>query len=186
MSRAATMISKPGRMGVAAASRASTAKAFSEAGRAPLIAGILTKPLRVIPDERGRLFEMLRCDEPLFQQFGQVYCTTVNCGAVKGWHYHKQQVDNFVCVSGMIKLVAYDNRPESSTKGVISEFFIGVHNPMLVQIPAGVYHGFKGLTEPEAIVINMPTEPYDREQPDEYRLDARSKEIPYDWSRHDG
>ena len=151
-----------------------------------LIRGLRTKLLRMIPDERGRLFEMLRRDEPLFQQFGQVYCTTINFGVVKGWHYHKKQIDNFVCVGGMIKLVAYDSRTASATKGLVNEFFIGAHNPMLVQIPAGVYHGFKGLTEPEAVVINIPTEPYHHKRPDEYRLDPHQSEVPYDWSRRDG
>ncbi len=151
-----------------------------------LIKGIQTKPLRVMPDERGRLFEMLRHDEPMFLKFGQVYCTSVHCGVVKGWHYHKKQIDNFVCVSGMIKLVSYDGRPGSPTKGLVNEFFIGTHNPMLVQIPAGVHHGFKGLTEPEAIVINIPTEPYHHGRPDEYRLDPHHSDIPYDWSRRDG
>ena len=151
-----------------------------------LINGLRTKPLRVIPDERGRLVEMLRRDEPLFRRFGQVYCTSVNAGVVKGWHDHKKQIDNFVCVSGMIKLVAYDGRRDSPTKGLINEFFIGTHNPLLVQIPAGVSHGFKGLTEPEAIVINIPTEPYHRKRPDEYRLDPHRSDIPYDWNRKDG
>lgn len=151
-----------------------------------LINGIVTKALRVIPDERGRLFEMLRRDEELFTKFGQIYCTTVNAGVVKGWHYHKKQVDNFVCVSGMIKLVAYDGRAGSPTKGLVNEFFIGVHNLMLVRIPAGVHHGFKGLSEPEAIVMNIPTEPYHHHRPDEYRLDPHHNDIPYDWDRHDG
>ena len=151
-----------------------------------LIRGLRTKALRVIPDERGRLFEMLRRDEPLFQQFGQVYCTSVEQGVVKGWHLHKKQVDNFVCVSGMIKLVAYDGRPRSSTKGRINEFFLGTHNPLLVQIPAGVHHGFKGLSYPEAIIINISTEPYYHQRPDEYRLDPHQNDIPYDWSRKDG
>ena len=150
------------------------------------INGLRTKPLRVMSDERGRLFEILRRDDSIFSKFGQVYCTTVGEGVVKGWHYHKKQVDNFVCVSGMIKLVAYDSRRGSSTKGLINEFFIGTHNPLLVQIPAGVYHGFKGVSHPEAIVINVPTEPYRHVRPDEYRLAAHSGEIPYDWSRKDG
>jgi dTDP-4-dehydrorhamnose 3,5-epimerase len=151
-----------------------------------LIDGIRVKPLKVIPDERGRLFEMLRSDEELFIKFGQAYCTTAQFGAVKGWHYHKRQIDNFVCVSGMIKLVAYDGREASPTRGVVNEFFIGVHNPCLVQIPAGVYHGFKGISDPESTVINLPTEPYHHDQPDEYRLPAHAKEIPYDWDRKDG
>jgi dTDP-4-dehydrorhamnose 3,5-epimerase len=150
------------------------------------IKGVQTKALTVIPDERGRLFEMLRRDEPIFQAFGQVYCTTVNAGVVKGWHYHKRQTDYFVCVSGMIKLVAFDDRPDSPTRGLVNEFFIGIHNPMLVTIPPGVLHGFKGLSDPEAVVINTPTEPYNHAQPDEFRLDSRSPEVPYDWDRKDG
>ena len=151
-----------------------------------LISGVQVKPLKVIPDERGRLFEMLRRDEPLFTKFGQVYCTTVNTGIVKGWHYHKEQVDHFVCVTGMIKLVAYDGRKGSPTHGVVNEFFIGVYNQQLVQIPPWVLHGFKGLSNPESVVINVPTEPYNHEPPDEYRVNPHSGEIPYDWSQKDG
>ena len=158
----------------------------SGGGGMRLIRGVRTKPLRVIPDERGRLFEMLRRDERLFLKFGQVYCTTVERGVVKGWHVHTRQVDNFVCVAGMIKLVAYDGRAGSPTKGIINEFFMGVHNQLLVQIPAGVHHGFKGLTDPEAVVINISTEPYHRRRPDERRLDPRHNDIPYDWARKGG
>ncbi len=151
-----------------------------------LIKGVLTKPLKVIPDERGRLFEMLRKDDPIFRKFGQVYCTTVNYGVVKGWHYHKKQYDNFVCVGGMIKLVAFDDRPGSPTKGTANEFFIGTHNPLLVQIPPRVLHGFKGLTEPESVVINVATEPYHHGRPDEYRVDPHTGAVAYDWNRRDG
>ena len=150
-----------------------------------LINGVRTKPLRVIPDERGRLFEMLRRDDPIFKKFGQVYCTTVNTGVVKGWHYHKKQLDHFVCVGGMIKLVVYDDRAGSPSKGLINEFFIGTHNPLLVQIPPRVWHGFKGISVPEAIVINIPTEPYHHKRPDEYRTDPYQNDIPYDWNAVD-
>ena len=151
-----------------------------------LIKGVRAKPLKLISDERGRLFEMLRRDDAFFIKFGQVYCTMVSPGVVKGWHYHKQQVDNFVCVSGMIKLVCYDGRSGSRTKGVVNEFFIGTYNPMLVQIPAKVHHGFKGISDQEAIVINISTEPYHHQHPDEYRLDPHQNDIPYSWDRRDG
>ena len=151
-----------------------------------LIKGIQTKALKVIPDERGRLFEILRRDEPLFTKFGQVYCTTVHHGVVKGWHYHKKQTDHFVCVHGMIKLVAYDGRKGSPTHGVVNEFFIGVYNPMLVVIPPHVLHGFKGISHSEAIVINVPDEPYHHGRPDEYRVDPHHGDVPYDWDRVDG
>lgn len=151
-----------------------------------MIQGVETKKLRVIPDERGRLMEILRVDDDLFSQFGQVYMTTAYPGVVKGWHYHKKQTDHFSVVKGMIKLVLYDSRENSPTKGEVNEFFLGEHNPLLVKIPPLVFHGFKCISQQEAICINVPTEPYNYQQPDEFRADPHEGDIPYDWERRDG
>lgn len=150
-----------------------------------MIEGVETKKLIVHNDERGRLAELLRADDKIFTKFGQVYITTAYPGAVKGWHYHKKQYDYFSCVKGMIKLVLYDSRNNSKTKGEINEFFIGVHNPLLVRIPPDVYHGFKGISDEEAIVVNVITEPYNPKDPDEFRVDPYNNDIPYDWKRKD-
>lgn len=151
-----------------------------------MIEGVKIKKLKVIPDERGRLMEMLRADDELFIKFGQVYLTTAYPGVVKGWHYHKKQTDNMVIVKGMMKVVLYDKREGSSTKSEINEFFMGIHNPILLQIPPLVFHGFKCISEEEAMVINCPTETYDYEDPDEFRIDPHKNDIPYDWEREDG
>ena len=152
-----------------------------------MIDGVKVKKLRVIPDERGRLTEILRSDDKdFFIKFGQVYVTTAYPGVVKAWHYHKKQTDCFACVSGMMKIVLYDGREDSPTKGEVNEFFAGIHNPILIQVPPGVLHGFKCISEHEAIVINCPTEPYNHEDPDEYRVDPHDNDIPYDWARKDG
>jgi dTDP-4-dehydrorhamnose 3,5-epimerase len=151
-----------------------------------MIEGVAVKPLRVLCDERGRLMEMLRSDDELFKGFGQVYLTTAYPGAVKAWHYHRKQWDHFVVVAGMMKIVLYDPREASPTKGQINEFFAGVHNPILLQIPPMVYHGFKCISECEAVVINCPTEVYRYKDPDEYRVAPHGGEIPYDWARKDG
>jgi dTDP-4-dehydrorhamnose 3,5-epimerase len=151
-----------------------------------LIEGVKIKKLRVIPDERGRLMEMLRCDDDLFIKFGQAYMTSAYPGVVKGWHYHMKQTDNFVVVRGMMKVVLYDSREDSPTKGEVNEFFMGTHNPILLQIPPYVFHGFKCIGEEEALVVNFPTEPYNYEEPDEYRVHPHDNDIPYDWTRKDG
>ena len=130
--------------------------------------------------------EMLRCDDDFFTKFGQVYMTAAYPGVVKGWHYHKIQADNLIIIKGMMKVVLYDDRKNSKTHKEINEFFVGEHNPTLIHIPAGILHGFKCISDDEAICINIPTEPYNYEKPDEYRLDPHSKEIPYDWTRKDG
>ena len=151
-----------------------------------MIQGVKTRQLKRIPDERGYLMEMFRSDWPEFEEFGQTYITAVYPGVVKGWHYHKLQDDNFICVSGMAKVVLYDGRKDSATFGEINEFFIGVLNPMLVQIPKGVYHGFKGISEELTLIVNIPTRTYNYSDPDEFRLPAHTNEIPYDWNRNDG
>ena len=150
------------------------------------IDGVKIKALRSIPDERGRLMEILRSDDALFEQFGQVYLTTAYPGVVKAWHYHKLQTDNFAVVKGMMKVVLYDDREGSPTRGVIEEHFMGEHNTMLLQIPKGVYHGFKCISENEALVINIPTNTYNYAEPDEYRLPPHGGPIPYDWACKDG
>lgn len=151
-----------------------------------MIHDVQVKKLRVIPDDRGRLMEMLRADDECFEAFGQVYLSTTYPGVVKAWHYHKLQKDHFVCVKGMVKLVLADTRDGSPTKGQIDEFVIGEHNPLLVQVPIGVYHGWKCLGGEEAYVINVPTKTYDYREPDEYRLDPHSNDvIAYDWTTKD-
>jgi len=151
-----------------------------------MIEGVRVKKLKVIPDERGRLMEMLRADDDLFVKFGQVYMTTAYPGVVKGWHYHKRQIDNMVVIKGMIKVVLYDSRKDSKTYGEVNEFFMGEHNPILVQIPPFVYHGFKCISEEESMAINCPTEVYNYDLPDEFRVDPHNNDIPYDWKRKDG
>ncbi|MBU0568539.1 dTDP-4-dehydrorhamnose 3,5-epimerase family protein [bacterium] len=151
-----------------------------------MIEGVRIKKLKVIPDERGRLMEILRNDDEIFKDFGQVYMTTAYPGVVKAWHYHKVQTDNMAVLSGMMKIVLYDSRKGSPTFGQVNEFFTGDHNPILLQIPNMVYHGFKCISQKEAVVVNIPTEAYNYKEPDEFRIDAHNNDIPYDWARKDG
>ncbi|MFL5766416.1 MAG: dTDP-4-dehydrorhamnose 3,5-epimerase family protein [Actinomycetota bacterium] len=145
------------------------------------IDGVWEKPLTVHPDERGRLMEILRADDDGFRKFGQVYMTTTYPGVVKAWHLHKVQDDNFCCVKGMVKLVLFDGRDDSPTRGTLREYFLGDHNPMLVRVPAGVHHGWKCVSTEEAIVINAASEPYNHASPDESRMPWDAPEIPYSW-----
>jgi len=148
-----------------------------------MIDGVKVKKLKVIPDERGRLMEILRRDDDIFEKFGQVYITTARPGAVKAWHWHAKQNDNFTCVRGRMRLALYDARAKSPTYKEINDFVISLEEPMLVHIPGGVYHGFKCISDEEAMVINTVTMPYNYKKPDEYRIDAYVNDIPYDWRK---
>ena len=146
-----------------------------------MIDGVILRELKPIPDERGWLMELMRSDWDLFEKFGQVYLTTVYPGVVKAWHYHKKQTDNMICIKGMLKLVLYDSRKSSSTYKEVNEIFFGEQKPLLVKIPPLVYHGFKAIGRETAYDINVPTQPYNYKEPDEFRLPPDTKQIPYDW-----
>ena len=145
-----------------------------------MIDGVMTQDsCEVIPDERGRLMECLRCDDELFIKFGQLYMTTTLPGVVKGWHLHHVQYDNIVCVKGMIKLVLYDGRDGlRPAEGRIDEFFMGDHNPLLVRVPPEVQHGWKCVGTDEAFIVNAPTEVYDYDAPDQDELPPRHRPDP--------
>jgi len=146
-----------------------------------LIEGVKIKKLKTIPDERGRLVEILRNDDDVYKKFGQVYITTNYPGVVKAWHMHSLQEDNVCCISGMIKLVLFDGRKKSTSFGKLMELFIGNNNMNLIQIPKNIYHGWKCISQTESIVINIPDRTYNYDNPDEIRLPFDTDKIPYDW-----
>jgi len=145
-----------------------------------VIEGVEVVPLRRIPDERGTIFHMLRATDPHFQKFGEIYFSTVYKGVVKGWHRHRGMTLNYACVAGRIKLVLYDDRRGSPTQGEIQEIFLGPDSYALVIIPPEVWNGFKGMSDPYAIVANCCTEPHDPAR--STRLDPFKNTIPYDWT----
>lgn len=151
-----------------------------------LIEGVQSKNLEVFADQRGRLMELVRADEDIFAGFGQVYMTTTLPGVIKAWHLHRKQTDMVACILGMIRLVIYDDRPNSPTCGRFNQFFMGTHAPMVVRVPPGLYHGWQCISVEEAVIINTVTHPYNTANPDEERLDPHNCHIVFDWHTRDG
>jgi dTDP-4-dehydrorhamnose 3,5-epimerase len=149
-----------------------------------MIEGVRVTPLRQIPDERGTVMHMLRADDPHFERFGEIYFSTVYHGAIKGWHLHERMTINYAIPVGAIKLVLFDDRQDSKTRGEVQELFVGDGNYALVTVPPHVWNGFKGIASPYSVVANCATIPHD---PAEIvRLDPFSPKIPYDWSLRHG
>ncbi len=144
-----------------------------------MINGIIIKPLKKIADERGSIMHMLRSTDPEFEKFGEIYFSTVYPGVIKGWHLHKIMALNYAVVKGNIKLVLFDNRNDSSTKGEVQEVFLGDKNYCFVKIPPGIINGFKGIGTEEAIIANCATHPHDTEEI--VRFDPFTKDVPYNW-----
>lgn len=145
-----------------------------------MIEGVIVKKLNKIPDERGCIMHMLRNDTPEFKRFGEIYFSTIYPGAIKGWHIHTKMTLNYAVPIGMIKLVLYDARENSSTKGALMELFIGEDNYSLITIPPGIWNGFKGIGNKLALVANCATDPHD---PNEiFRMDPLNNNIiSYNW-----
>jgi len=149
-----------------------------------VIEGVQLIPLRRIPDERGTIMHMLRATDPHFSQFGEIYFSTIYNGVIKGWHRHREMSLNYAVPFGRIKLVLYDDREGSPTRGELMEVFLGPDRYELAIVPPEVWNGFKGMSDPYAIVANCCTHPHDPSRSS--RLDPFQNHIPYDWGvRHE-
>lgn len=152
------------------------------------IKGVEIKELAVHKDRRGLLMEFLRNDEQIFEKFGQAYMTLVKASVAKGWHYHKKQTDHFICVEGRALIALFDMRSNSPTRGESQKIIIaapdlnGKH--LLVKIPKGVCHGFCAYHCEQAKIVNIPTQHYNYQKPDEYRFPWNDPSIKFNWPKN--
>lgn len=145
-----------------------------------MIEGVKIILLKQIPDERGKIMHMLKSTDPHFEEFGEIYFSVAYPGVIKGWHLHTKQTQFYAVISGMIKLVLYDERKQSKTRGDLMEIFTGEDNYQLIRIPVGVVNGYKTIGTKPAIVANCSTEPHDPTET--IRYDPLNSHIKYDWS----
>jgi len=149
-----------------------------------MIDGVKIVPLRQIVDERGKIMHMLKSTDPHFIAFGEIYFSCAWPGTVKAWHIHQRMTVNNAVISGRAKLVLYDLREDSPTRGELQELYLGEDNYVLAQIPPGIANGYKAYGDKMVILANAGTEPHD---PTEMlRMAPDTDEIPYDWARRDG
>lgn len=145
------------------------------------IEGVNVRPLKLLPNSRGRLMEIARNDEPDHLGFAQVYLTSTFPGVIKAWYRHRQQIDQIASLSGLVKLVLFDSRAGSPSQDVVQEIYLGDLAPRLVRIPPGVWHGFQAVGQAEAFLLHLNSAAFDPAAPDEERLDQTDPRIPYAW-----
>jgi dTDP-4-dehydrorhamnose 3,5-epimerase len=149
-----------------------------------MIDGVIVKPLHQIADERGKVMHMFRADDPDFERFGEIYFSVVYPGAIKAWHLHVEMALNYAVPAGNIKMVLYDDREGSKTRGDLMELFTGPDDYKLIHVPPRVWNGFKGIGTVPALVANCATIGHRKDEI--VRLDPLSKTIPYDWALKHG
>lgn len=144
-----------------------------------MIDGVKIKDLKVFRDDRGQVMHMLRRDDELFTRFGEIYFSITNPGIIKAWKKHLEKTQLFAVPRGNIKLVIFDDRPESPSKGKVEEFFLGEENYRLIRIPRGVWYGFKALGQTASMIVNCADIPHDPNEIQQMPYD--SQHIPYQW-----
>ena len=146
-----------------------------------MIYGVKIKQLVRHMDDRGDLMEILRDDDEMFIEFGQVYVSAVFPGIAKAWHCHEHQTDSFCVLRGNARIGLFDDRPDSPTCGETQSIVCGDLKPLAVQIPPLVWHGFAAVGAELALVLNVPNRHYDADAPDELRRPLEDPSIPFDW-----
>jgi dTDP-4-dehydrorhamnose 3,5-epimerase len=132
--------------------------------RSPTIEGVIVKDLRVNLDGRGDVIELW--SKPWVESEGlvypeHVYQSATDYGVVKCWHLHDHHTDQFTVTRGKLQVTLVDIRPDSPTYGHVNPLFLGGQRPRLIKIPPMVMHGWKALTPPEVIVVNLQSHIYD-------------------------
>jgi len=158
--------------------------ATAEGVRRELIDGVKIREARTIPDDRGTICVAYDprwgfTEEPMVY----AYEVTIRPGAVKGWILHETYDDRLFLAAGSVRWVLFDDRPDSPTRGRLSELFFDHHHRSLLRIPRGVWHAVQNVGGEDSRMVNFPTAPYDYENPDKTRLPLDTDRIPYVFDR---
>ena len=144
-----------------------------------MIEGVIISPRKQLIDERGKIMHMLRNDDEIFKNFGEIYFSCTFPGSIKAWHLHKKMTLNYSVIFGKIKLVLFDDRENSPTKNQHQELILSPKNYFLVTIPPLIWNGFKGIGKTESIIANCLTIPHDEREM--VRKDPSDKKFNYNW-----
>lgn len=142
---------------------------------------LVIEPLKQIEDQRGAVLHMLRCDSPLFTEFGEIYFSVVYPGVVKAWKRHHKMTQHFTVPVGCIRLVIFDDRKNSSGRGKVEVLQLGRPDHYnLVRMPPLVWYGFQGTDKQPSLIANCTNIPHDPEEVEVIPEDDAT--IPYKWS----
>lgn len=143
------------------------------------IAGVEIVELGNVLTRSGTLLELFRKDwAPIRIDVQQVNYVQLNAGGVTDWHRHELQTDHLVGVGGNIKLALFDGRAQSPTGGQSDIVRLGALRPVMVIVPPGVWHALRNESGEPAGYLNVIDRTYDHADPDNWRLDSRTTDIP--------
>ena len=145
-----------------------------------IIEGVVLTPLKQIKDERGAVFHVMKNNSETFYSFGEAYFSKINEKIVKGWKSHKEMKQNFCVPYGKLKLVLFDNRINSNSKGVINEIILSDdQNYIRVTIPENIWYSFKCLSDDYCLLLNIANIKHKKNE--SIQMDLNNNIIPYTW-----
>ena len=144
-----------------------------------LIDGVEIREVLNVPKSNGYLTEMYRLDWDLGPLVDQIFQVVLLPGAISAWHAHATTLDRLFVSTGLIRIVLYDSRADSPTRGQLNDFRFGTVRPATVLVPPRVWHGVMNIGDTPATLMNFPDHAYNYEVPDHWRIAPDSYEIPF-------
>lgn len=153
-----------------------------ELSQRQLIEGVVIRHVKHVPKGNGSLVELYRRDWAVDGlPVDQVFQVTLVPGGISAWHAHQFTTDRLFVSHGLVRVVLYDARDGSSTRGVLNEFKLGTLQPALLVVPPKVWHGVQNIASECATVVNLVDRAYEYEDPDHWRVPEDSPDVPFAW-----
>ena len=132
---------------------------------------IMVTPLKRIQVTGGDVLHGIRCSDTGYVDFGEAYFSIVETDAIKAWKRHLRMTLNFVVPLGTVFFVFIDE------EGAVREEIVGENRYVRLTIPPCIWFGFKGLSSPYSMLMNVADVPHDPDEIERKNLD----EIKYNW-----
>lgn len=144
-----------------------------------LIDGVTVREVLNVPKSNGYLTEIFRGEWAANAHIDQLFQVVLDPHGISAWHAHAATTDRLFVSHGLARIVLYDAREDSPTRGLLNEFRFGTIRPALVTIPPRVWHGVQNAGTTACVILNAVDQAYDYEDPDHWRIAYPSPEIPF-------
>ncbi|MBN2018179.1 MAG: WxcM-like domain-containing protein [Candidatus Cloacimonetes bacterium] len=116
-------------------------------------------------DDRGFLVEFMREDENYLNFKGQVYCSTISPGDIRGNHYHKYKNEIFCVMKGKLKVLIQKVGSRNIEEVVLDS---NKENIDRILVLPGYAHSFENIGDEETILLAYGDQVHDHDNPDQF------------------
>jgi len=142
-----------------------------------MIDDVILTPLKIIDVPGGDVLHAMKCDDPGYSGFGEAYFSTIESGEIKAWKKHREMTLNLIVPVGEIRFVIFDDRmPQGDDR--FQDFSLSRKNYCRLTIPPMIWFGFQGVSDKDAILLNIANIPHDPNDIEKKEIN----EIEFDWS----